>query len=189
MPTGYDKYKKPVAARLKKTPGNKHRANMPEPDLFDGIMPSSKKDANHVTPLKIKKSKTTWEVQKVSRNEHTADIFDPMRFSTKVYTLVHRSDKSGFPASVKRCEECKVVFMPSDVIAVKTYATREYTGVNGKQHVTHGNVYLHYLQSCLKKHDQKFEFKPILVPNKTKIHLSDDQIAKLCNTGCIFEEL
>ena len=182
-PSSYNKYKKPAEAGWKRKPGSKRRADMPEPDIFDDIVPFVQKNVNQVTPLKITKSKTkntSWEVQKnlsPAAAVHTADMLDPMRVNTKVYTLVHKSDKSGFPASVKRCEECKVAFMPSDIIAVKTFSIREYTSnVTGKQKQNHGNVYIHYLQSCLKRHDQKFEFKSVIVPNKTKKYLSDDQI-------------
>ena len=72
----------------------------------------------------------------------------------------------------------KGVFTSSDVIVVKTTAMREFTDPTGKQRRHSGNVYLHYLTNCLKGHDQKFQFSAIIVPDKTKVHLTDDQVAK-----------
>ena len=72
---------------------------------------------------------------------------------------------------------------------MKTTAFREYTNKKGKLQKSSGNVYLHYLKTCLKGHYQKFEFNQIIVSVKTKEELSDKQIAKLSDTGCVFEDM
>ena len=151
------------------------------------------KKAAPVTPTKLSNTKqNSWQASKVTEIYSTqlvsgVNVFDPHRINSKIYTLVHRKDKSSFPGSVKRCKEGKVVFTMADIIAVKTTAIREYTDANGKKQRNAGIVYLHYLANCLKGHDQKFEFASIQVPNKTKSLLSKKQISKLANTGLKFE--
>ena len=79
--------------------------------------------------------------------------------------------------------KCKVSFTAADAIAVKTTALREYTNKQGKLQKSSGN----YLKTYLKGYDQKFAFNQIVFPVKTKEELSDEQIAKLSDTGCVFE--
>ena len=185
-PRSFEKLVKPADACAKRKPGEKRRAGLPEPDLFSPLLSSTPaSSAVAVTPLKVKKtSDNLWHVQQKSLN---IDIFNPNRIASKMYLLVHKSDKSSLPASVKRCEQCKIAFYDADIIAVKTTAIREYTDKNGKRQRNSGNVYIHYLAACLKGHDQKFQFKAITVPKNTKKHLTDDQIARLAESGCIIE--
>ena len=207
--SGSGKYTKPSDAGKKSKPGQKRQSNLPEADLFSPLhvqdekqddRPESKSRQDDgpalkapLTPLKLtkatKKSWTATKSKKPSNQSSEIDIFNPHRIHSKLYTLVHKKDKSGYPASVKRCEECKVVFTSSDVIVVKTTAMREFTDPTGKQQRHSGNVYLYYLTNCLKGHNQKFQFSAIIVPDKTKVHLTDDQVAKLANIGCKFESL
>ena len=75
----------------------------------------------------------SYQVKKPSNQSSEIDIFNPHHVHSKLYALVHKKDKSGYPASVKRCKECKVVFTSSDVIVVKTIAMRKFTDPTGKQ--------------------------------------------------------
>ena len=150
-PSGFQKYVKPADSGSKRKPGKKRRARLPEPDLFVPATVSRPP----VTPLKVKKTVTSWEVNKVAGGRAFIDVFDPHRTKTKIYMLVHRKDKSSFPGNVKRYEECKVSFTDADVIAVKTTAFRDFTDAHGNRRKHTGNVYLHYLNTCLKGHDQK----------------------------------
>ena len=189
-PKSFNRYVKPVDAGAKRKPGEKRRATLPEPDLFsDRISQQPPTPSNDtVTPLKLtKKTDCAWQVKRNAIQGSEVDIFDPNRTSTKLYSLVHKKCKSSFPASVKRCEECKISFTTTDIIAVKTAAVREYTDQHGNRKKHTGNVYLHYLKTCLKAHDQKFEFSTVVVPKKTREHLTNGQIAKLMETGCLFE--
>ena len=182
VPKSYDMYVKPSDAGRKTKPGEKRRSTLPEPDIFSELeIPSG---SGAVTPVKLVRTETSW---KVNENKSSVDIFNPHRVATKLYFLVHRKDKGNFPGNVKRCEECKVVFSSCDVIAVKTTATREYTDSRGVKKRNIGNVYLHYLNHCLKGHDQKFEFNAIVILKKTCEFLTDDQIAKLVRNGCTLE--
>ena len=190
-PNSFRRYVKPSDAGAKKKPGEKRRARLPEADMFKTM------DAHLVsppiTPLKITKKNSTWEVKNAKNNKTTTqatiDVFNPHRTTCKLYQLVHKSDKSLFPASVKRCEECKISFTSADIIAIKTTAVREFTDAQGRRRKNNGNVYLHFLNNCLKGHDQKFDYSAVIVPEKTKIVLSDIQISKLVEVGCVFETL
>ena len=198
IPRSYQKYEKSSVAGL----GQKRRGNLPEANVFvdkvrgniDHSSFDSHATASLVTTLKDKKQKNRkaksdhWEI--VNKNKvPTVDIFNPNRVTSKIYRLVHKSGKSSFQTSVKRWEECKVSFTAADVIAVKITALREYTNKLGKLQKSSGNVYLHYLKTCLTGHDQKFEFNQINVPVNTKEELSNEQIPKLSDTGCVFEDM
>ena len=170
-PTGFEKYTKPVDAGSKKKPGEKRRARLPEPNTFVSLDSSQPPQPNSaVTPLKIKKTTSSWEVSSKGKSATVPalDVFNPNRTNSKLYLLVHKKDKSSFPGNVKRCEECKISFTAADVIAVKTSAVREYTDAQGNRRKTTGNVYLHFLTGCLKGHDQNFEFAAVTVPERTE---------------------
>ena len=72
------------------------------------------KKAAPVTPIKLSKTnQNSWQASKVTEIYSTqlvsgVDVFDPHRINSKIYTLMHRKDKSSFPGSVKRCEELKL---------------------------------------------------------------------------------
>ena len=139
--SGSGKYTKPSDAGKKSKPGQKQQSNLPEADYFSPLHVQDEKEDDRpesksrqddgpalkapLTPLKLTKAtKKSWIATK-SINPHCVH--------SKLYTLVHKKDKSGYPASVKRCEECKVVFTSSDVIVVKTTAMHEFTDPTGKQ--------------------------------------------------------
>ena len=109
----------------KSKPGQKRRSNLPEADLFSPLQderqddrPESKSRQDDgpalkapLTPLKLTKAtKKSWiatKSKKPSNQSSEIDIFNPHRVHSKLYTFVHRKDKSGYPASVKRCEELR----------------------------------------------------------------------------------
>ena len=156
--SGSGKYTKPSDASKKSKPGQKRQSNLPGADLFSPLQnerqddrPESKSRQDDgpalkapLTPLKLTKGrKKSWiatKSKKRSNQSSEINIFNPHHVHSKLYTLVHKKDKSGYPASVKKCEECKVVFTSSDVIVVKTTAMREFTYPMGKQRRHSGNV-------------------------------------------------
>ena len=95
------------------------------------------------------------------------DILDPDRITGKHYDLVHRDDNKLCPKSVQRCEQCRVAFNHADKVLVKSVGVRERTDKSGKIVKYTGNVYLHYLTTCLKEYDQNFSFNAITVPSRT----------------------
>ena len=95
--------------------------------------------------------------------EENQVLFDPDREIVCPYYLIHRKDTKQCPKSVKRCESCKRVFSAADHILVKTTGEREFVDKKGKVVRQNGNVYLHYLTSCLKEHKPSFTFDQIVV--------------------------
>eukprot|EP00794_Sanderia_malayensis_P010551 gene10551-11671_t len=190
VPPSYEKYPKPLNAGLKKKPCQKRRADLPEPEMFQDLV-AAEPVKNVVTPVKQRKiNSQSLQREVVAKVQQPAiDVFDPFRVNNTMYTLVHRNNKSMFPLSVKRCEECKIAFITADVIAVKPTAVRELINNYGKRQKQTGNIYLHYLKKCLKVHNQKFEFNAVTVPSQTKKHLSDAQMAKLLSASCLFEDM
>lgn len=65
-------------------------------------------------------------------------------------------------------------FWKKDVVLVKTVGSRERTDKNGKTVKYQGNVYLHYLTSCLREYDQNFSFKNVVVSARTLALLPDN---------------
>ena len=68
----------------------------------------------------------------------------------KHYDLVHRDDNKLCPKSVQRCEQCHVAFNHADKVLVKNVGMRERTDKLGEIVKYTGNVYVHYLTTCLK---------------------------------------
>ena len=60
------------------------------------------------------------------------------------------------------------------MVLVKTVGSRERTDKNGKTVKYQGNVYLHYLTSCLREYDQNFSFKNVVVSARTLALLPDN---------------
>ena len=102
------------------------------------------------------------------------DRLDPDRAPRQDYDLVHRSDNKMCPKTVQRCEQCRIAFGRNDVVLVKTVGSRERTDKNGKTVKYQGNVYLHYLTSCLREYDQNFSFKNVVVSARTLALLPDN---------------
>lgn len=179
----YSSYVKPSNAGQKGNTkaGQKRRCNLPEPQFFSErssfAIDTEVTSSNHkISPVKISKiSSTNWKVK--SPEITTNDIFNSDR----------RPTKQSFPTTVQRCQECRISFMPQDFVGVKTTSDREYTDKNGQKKKSFGNVYLHYITTCLKEFDQNFNFNSINVPKGTQNHLKPSEIHKLKTKGCNIE--
>lgn len=101
-------------------------------------------------------------------------MLDPDRASQQDYDLVHRSDNKMCPKTVQRCKQCWIAFGRNDVVLVNTVGSHERTNKNGKTVKYQANVYLHYLTSCLREHDQNFSFKTVVLSPRTLALLPDN---------------
>ena len=85
-----------------------------------------------------------------------------------MYHLIHRDDTKHCPQKVIRRKYCKILFTNADIILIKTKGKRQITGPKpGREKCHAANVYLHYLQSCLKGYDVKFRFESVVVLKET----------------------
>ena len=66
---------------------------------------------------------------------------------------------------------------------MKTVGVREHTDKTGKTMKYTGNVYLHYLSTCLKEYDQNFTLAAITVPASTLSFLSEGSRELLTEKG------
>eukprot|EP00112_Aurelia_sp_Birch-Aquarium-sp1_P021630 Seg5874.1 transcript_id=Seg5874.1/GoldUCD/mRNA.D3Y31 product="hypothetical protein" protein_id=Seg5874.1/GoldUCD/D3Y31 len=197
IPTQSQCYKKPASAGLKKAPRAQRRVEKEEPQFFLDRTAAVPVVSNpKVTPIKLKKSATkpgvsqsAWSVAQRgnSTNEDTNDPLNPDRHLEKKFLLVHRSDSKNCPSSVKRCQSCKRVFTASDWVVVRTEGIREWTAANGKQKSSSGNIYIHYLRSCLMEYQQSFVFTMVTVPKSTLAYLPPDAAVKFRGQGCVIE--
>ncbi len=147
-----------------------------------------------VTPIKLIKtasktgvSQSAWSVapRGNSTNGKRMDPLNPDRHLEKQFLLVHRSDSRNCPSSVKRCQNCKKMFTASDWVVVRTEGIREWTAANGKQKSSSGNIYIHYLRSCLMEYQQSFVFAMVTVPKSTLSYLPPDAAIKFRGQGCV----
>ena len=128
------------------------------------------------------------KVHRVPNKQAGFDPLDPMRAANaKQYDLVYRKDKTNCPKQVKRCESCKFQFNVSHVVLVRTMVNRSWTDKNGNKRNTSGNVYLHYLITCLKDHDDDFSFNKVTVLKETINRLPYDSKQKLKKQGLCFQ--
>ena len=128
------------------------------------------------------------KVHRVLNKQAGFDPLDPMRAANaKQYDLVYRKDKTNCPKQVKRCESCKFQFNVSHVVLVRTMVNRSWTDKNGNKRNTSGNVYLHYLITCLKDHDDDFSFNKVTVLKEAINRLPDDSKQKLKKQGLCFQ--
>ena len=203
IPTVSETFQKPMNAGLKCKVPKKRRRDPEEPELFlDRIESTPKSPAlpysldakpssssapltKKVTPIKIQKVRGEYSAYKSSTHSATTlntvemDPLDPMRAETHMYHLVHREDTKNCPRQVKRCEQCRFQFTNADIVIVRTNGVREFTcPKTGKLRKQSANVYLHYLRSCLKGYDGKFQFPAIVVLRDTLKLLPDSSIEK-----------
>ncbi|XP_065060451.1 uncharacterized protein LOC135687737 [Rhopilema esculentum] len=201
MPSQSQCYEKPASAGLKTAPRVKRRVEKEEPIIFvDRTLTLPVMSKDKVTPIKLAKvgedqvqktANSTWTVvsqQKRGKDSSPIDPLNPDRKVAKVFQLVHRCDQKNCPASVKRCQSCKRAFTSSDLVIVKTEGTREWTTANGKQRSSTGNIYVHYLRSCLLDYQQNFEFSIITVSKQTLQLLPENAKARLESQGCVIED-
>ena len=168
-PSITDTYKNPSNAGLKA------RRNQDEAELFQDRIAVSARES--VIPLKLYKAGHTgdWVVEKSNKLRHQRNelvALDPFCTETNLYHLLHRDDTKNCPQKVTRCEYCKTLFINADIVLIKTKVKRQFTGPKtgrGKYYVA--NVYLHYLQSCLKGYDGKFRFESVVVLKETMSRL------------------
>ena len=66
---------------------------------------------------------------------------------------------------------------------MKTVGVRERTDKTGKTVKYTGNVYLHYLPTCLKECDKNFTFAAITVPASTLSFLPEGSVELLTEKG------
>lgn len=142
-----------------------------------------------VTPLKIRKNnESSWEVNKKNASGDVVDPFNPDTPRQTAYHLVHKRYKKSFPASVQRCQECRICFTDMDWVAVKTTALQEYTNKEGRRvKSVGGNIYLHYLTKCIHEYDQNFSFSSARVSRDIQSVLRENELEKLKEKGCITE--
>ena len=154
-------YQKPANAGKK---GNsfevKRRSTQPEAEIF-----IDRVNKDTVTPIKLTKTnKETgeWEVEGYSME------LDPLNTEscTPSYVLVEKGSKDC-PKRVKRCEMCRFEFNGTDKYVVKTAGVREFTGKSGRIERHQGNVYLHFLTTCLTKFDKTFHCSLLKIPKRT----------------------
>ena len=129
----------------------------------------------------------------VQTNEGVAEdlsYLDPYRTLEKKFFMVHREDLINCPKNVKRCEKCKVMFDQRDMVVIKSTGERQdYTSAkNGKPSVKTGNVYFHYMYTCLHGYDKNFVFTKVTVLKQTYERLSDNGKAVVKARGMIIEK-
>ena len=91
-----------------------------------------------------------------------------------MYHLEHCDDTKSCTKKVTRCKYCKILFTNAEIVLIKTKRKRELTGPKTAKEKCHiANVYLHYLQSCLKGYDGKFRFESVVVLKETMSRLAE----------------
>ena len=99
---------------------------------------------------------------------------DPFSTELNLYHLVHRDDTKNCPQKVTRCKYRKILFTNADIVLIKTKGKRQFTcPKTGKEKCHVANVYLHYLQSCLKDYNGKFRFESVAVLKETMNRLPE----------------
>ena len=87
---------------------------------------------------------------------------------------MHRDNTKNCFQKVIRRKYCKILFTNADNILIKTKGKRQITGPKqGREKCHAANVYLHYLQSCLKGYDVKFRFESVVVLKETMNRLPE----------------
>ena len=118
----------------------------------------------------------------------TIDMLNPDRAVQGSFTMVHRKDKKNCQKSVKRCQSCKRMFSDVDHVVVKIEGSRSFTNKDGKKVVYTGNVYIHYLRSCLVEFQHSFNFSQITEPQSTLKLLPAGSQMQLLQQGCVIEQ-
>ena len=171
-------YQKPVNAGKK---GNsfevKRRSTQPEAEIF-----IDRVNKDTVTPIKLTKTnKETYEWE-VEGNSMEHDPLNTERSCTPSYVLVEKGSKYC-PKRVKRCETCRFEFNGTDKYVVKTVGVREFTGKPGSIERHQGNVYQHFLTTCLTKFDKTFQYSLLKIPKRTQQSIKREDMARLSKKG------
>ena len=150
--------KKTKSAGYKPNAGKqKRRARLPVPDMF-------RERIDVEPPVKLPRD---------DEDDEDADLdidsaFNPDRKTSVRYDLVHRSDTKNCPKKVSVCNSCPIPYGPQDIALVRTTGTREFITKSGKEKQVSGNIYIHFLDKCLKKQTKEFSYKFIHVSKKTQ---------------------
>ena len=98
--------------------------------------------------------------------------------------MVYRDDDKHCPKTVKRYQSCLRAFIESDIVVIKTSGERtHHCTKSGKEKISFGNLYLHFLIKCLKQYDSKFKVSQIHVPSYTAGRLSIDVVRSPTEKG------
>ena len=115
-----------------------------------------------------KKARLQEEEEQVLSESSDDDPFNPERTVTKKYYLVHRQDVKMCPKKVTTCQSCPNAFLPSDIVVIRTVGTRVYLDKHGKEKTATGNIYLHFLEKCLKNHEKSFSYSKVHITKRTQ---------------------
>ena len=191
-PSITDTYKKPSNAGLRAPPVKKTRRNQDEAELFQDRVVVSVRES--VTPLKLQKAGDTGNmiVEKSNKPRYQGNelvALDLFRTETNLYHLVHRDDTKNCPQKVTRFEYYKVLFTNANTVLIKAKGKREFTcPKTGKDKCHIVNVYLHYLQSCLKGYDGNFRFESVVVLKETMNRLPESASERLAKQNLQIEK-
>ena len=150
-------YKKPSKVGLK-SPLVKKTRNHDEAELFQDRIAASARES--VTPLKLHKAGDTgdWVVEKSNKPQYQGNeliALDPFCTETNLYHLVHRHDKKIAPKELHNANTAKYHLLTLTFSLSK--GKRQFTCLKTRKEKCHvANVYLHYLQSCLKDYVGKY---------------------------------
>lgn len=102
-------------------------------------------------------------------DEEDLSFLNPDRLQMNQYQLVLWSDNKLYLKSVRRCHQCKKLFVDiSDLFVIKTFGMQNVTEKSGTIKKYTGNIYLHYIQKCLYNWDSEFYFGAVNFPEKAK---------------------
>ena len=87
--------------------------------------------------------------------------------------MVYRDDVKTLSIVCETMPILFACFIESDIVVIKTSGERtHHCTKTGKEKISFGNLYLHFLANCLKQYDSKFEISQIHVPSYTTGRLS-----------------
>ena len=115
------------------------------------------------------------------------DPLNTEKSCTLSYILVKKCFKDC-PKRVKRCETCRFEFNGTDKHVAKTVGIRQFMGKFGCIERHQGNVYLHFLTTCLKKFDKTFQYSLLKIPKRTQHNVKREDIVRLLKKYCNLEE-
>ena len=99
------------------------------------------------------------------------------------------------PNIMSRCQgNCEKKITQNDGMLIKTYGTTRWTDKKtGKEMSKHGPMYIHFNETCLKRHtkkyyrlEEKFDYSIITLADETRNNLSDEEKDFLTELGITF---
>ena len=144
---------------------------MPEPEMFVDIilgrLPKLRRDDD----------------DEDEEDDDSDSAFNPNRKTSLRYDLVHRSDTKNCPKKVSVCNSCPVPYGPQDIVLVRTTGTRDFITKSGKEKQATGNIYIHFLDKCLRKQNKDFSYAFIHVLKKTQELCGDKGVLSFKRRG------